>query len=784
MSFSKIAVAGVLAVACLGVAWACGPNFPWQLLDDRDETVSQPVGLGFTFEASRLVDVPKSAARAVEPINPVWYSGRSQGAEPEVVVAERNEAFSGVWRSLVPNAGSNPEQLAAKLVAARKADDGAAAMAIGAGLPAAVLDYIAGAVEFRADRFEAAARYFEAIDRLPPDQRRIREVAAAYMQGRIKQKWGELAAARSAFQTVRRLAEAGAPDPMALAVASLGEEARIDLAEAGVVKVPWWSADADLDDAKIARLIANGVRLYAEQAALGSPMALLSLREVARLLVAKERELKLAVASPLVRRLLVAYVVARDGQSVWDDSLAGPDDAVVVGVIDAVLTQPAPAPGYDLDRLAALAYQAGRYELAEKLTAATNEPLGLWIRAKLALRRGDRAAAVRDWTAALTKADDTEIPPTLDKDAKTRLRGELAVARLSQGAYPDSLRLLFPVASTYWGDVAYIAERVLTVDELKAFVDGLPPQREPPPKQDDSDWGFRRQPVAQLRDLLARRLMRDGRMSDALVYFPQPAAAVSSASASPSSSASPSVSPAPDAASDQAIADEAIGLAARAYLAAVEAARPGRPFDWPWQRVSRAEAWFKAATLARKRGMDLMGTEGPPDEFVLGGSFAEGMGQSSPNGISRSPSMLLGPDEASRFAASAPKPDTRFHYRAVATDHAVAAADLLPQRSQAYAAALCWAARYAADSSDQARVEAIYRRYIATGAYQAWANRFGRVCPQPDFESARTFWTRRVTAWPREIASLASRHLGLVALLAVLLAGIVWAGWSRRKRPA
>ena len=57
------------------------------------------------------------------------------------------------------------------------------------------------------------------------------------------------------------------------------------------------------------------------------------------------------------------------------------------------------------------------------------------------------------------------------------MRGEVAVLRLSQGEYSDSLRLLFPVASIYWGDVIYIAERVLTVDELKAFVDGLPPPR-------------------------------------------------------------------------------------------------------------------------------------------------------------------------------------------------------------------------------------------------------------------------------------------------------------------
>ena len=59
--------------------------------------------------------------------------------------------------------------------------------------------------------------------------------------------------------------------------------------------------------------------------------------------------------------------------------------------------------------------------------------------------------------------------------------------RLSQGEYRDSLQLLFPVAETYWGDVIYIAERVLTVDELKAFVDGLPPAPAPQARQDQSD---------------------------------------------------------------------------------------------------------------------------------------------------------------------------------------------------------------------------------------------------------------------------------------------------------
>ena len=178
-------------------------------------------------------------------------------------------------------------------------------------------------------------------------------------------------------------------------------------------------------------------------------------------------------------------------------------------------SQPEPGGADDLDRLAALAYLGGRYELAERLTAETNRPLGLWVRVKLALRRGDRAAAARDWTAALKGTEQAGTATTLDgRRGRARLRGEVAVLRLSQGEYSNSLRLLFPVASIYWGDVIYIAERVLTVDELKAFVDGLPPLSGPQARSDRSD------PVANLRALLARRLVRVGRTSEGGRLFP------------------------------------------------------------------------------------------------------------------------------------------------------------------------------------------------------------------------------------------------------------------------
>ena len=757
------------AVASLGVALACGPNFPWQLFDDRAQTVSDPVGLSFAFEIKRLATAPSDKLVAVEA-----EETYSPNPEPEVVVAERDEARSGAWASILPTGTTlSAGRLLAKLEAARRAENGKEALIAGEGLPVAVLDYIAGAIEFHAGRLDAATEYFEAIDRLPPALRRIRTVAAAYMLGRIQQIEGRFDAARESFQAVRARAQAGAPDPMGLAVASLGEEARIDLVEAGLLDVPWNVPSSALDNARAAMLIGRAVRLYVDQTARGSKIALLSLREVAGLLTADSDMLARAVADPLVRQLLVTYVVARDGQSIYDDSVAGPKDRAVAAVIDAVLTRPNPASGDDLDRLAALAYQAARYDVAEKLTATTERPLGLWVRAKLALRRNDRAAAVRDWTAAFTATTGAGDATKLDDASRVRLRGETAVMTVSEGRYGESLQLLFPVARTYWGDVAYIAERVLTTDELKAFVDGLPPRdADDQPSKPDEEYGIVTKPIASLRDLLARRLVRNGRLQEAQSYF----------STKPTDMAPDSPPPAAD---------------ARAYADAIKAAQPA---TWPWQNVSRAEALFTAATLARKRGMEIMGTEGPPDEAALGGNFESGVGQvspvseqagSPPDDAAKRPydSMsLLGPDEERRFASSAPKPDVRFHYRLIASDHAVASADLLPERSQAYAASLCWAARYAKDGNDLARAEKIYRRYVATGAYQSWARSFGGTCPVPDFEAARTFWQRRLSMWSMQVVESAKRHAVIVGFSALagllLLAGAVRMVRSRRASPA
>lgn len=731
MSFDRLAAVVLVAAASVGVAAACGPDFPWQLLDDRVATVTGAIGLDFSREAARLAPKPKDKFAAVE--QPDTYGAPPY---PEVVLAEHDEAKSGTWDTLIVGPVLSPDTLTDKLDEARRAVNGKDALAAGDGLPAAVLAYIAGAVEFNAGRFETAAEYFESIGRLPADRAKIRIVAATYMLGRIHQQQGELDAARAAFQAVREQARAGAPDPMGLAVASLGEEARIDLAEAGFVTVTWPIKKIDKADKQKA-LIVHAVQLYSEQAALGSKWGLLSLHEVADRLCAGD-SLERMVGDPLIRRLVVAFAVERfagfgDAMEVREVS-----DDIVTRVADAVLAHP-DATGPDVDRLATLAYLAGRYEIAEKLTTSPERPLGRWIHAKLALQRGDRAQAIRDFTAALADIAKKDNEGSLDGPLETRLRGEVAVMKLSTGDYQDSMKLLFPMADTYWGDLAYVAERVLTVDELKSFVDGLPAVSA---NVEAPDQG--RNPVQDLRALLARRLVREGRLAEAIPYFPQ-------------------TSPAPDGSDEE----DKVPLAQRArdYKAAVEATGPA---SW-WHNVSRAEALFKVAVMTRQKGMELMGTEGPPDMASTDGAFSFGYGQASPWGQAgndkphdraAAEKALIGPDEERRATASEAVPDKRFHYRVIAADKALAAADLLPERSQAYAATLCWAARFAKDSDDDARAGEIYRRYVKTGAYQPWAKTFGGTCPQPDFKAADWFWAKRIASWPGRMVRAVWRHLG------------------------
>ena len=123
-----------------------------------------------------------------------------------------------------------------------------------------------------------------------------------------------------------------------------------------------------------------------------------------------------------------------------------------------------------------------------------------------------------------------------------QFHADLGIISLARSDYPQALSAL--LRSGYWRDAAYVAERVMTPDELRAYVRANFPNQ-PPPAKPPAGPHRRRRPrkppgprrwaasranspstttsnpaVYSLRYLLARRLSRVGRYADAREFYP------------------------------------------------------------------------------------------------------------------------------------------------------------------------------------------------------------------------------------------------------------------------
>lgn len=673
--WKRISPLALALAAGTGIAWACSVDAPFQLLDDRADALRAPVVNSFSYELARLAGNPADALR---PVEARWQSPQEMRAEIE------GEAVARL----------------------RSGQDK------GENLSEAVRLYTLGAIAFRNREWNAAAALFERARALPDGKSAEREVWATYMLGVLADFHPGERSAAEWFERTRLAANAGAPDPLGLAVASYGEQAR-----------PYFRAAKHYADsgnlAAYAEAQDKAAALYLQQAARGSDSGEASVWIVAKHMLHDRDRAAAALEHPALRRLAVAYVLAAnpsytaEGNPVDPDlpENAPPQPILPVPAILRLLADTAgDGPQADFDRLAQAAYQQGDYALARDLAPRAEGPLAAWVRAKLALQDGDDAAAARFYAEALGQGS------TLEPSARDRLSGENAVMALNAGEYARALPLLLAAGNTYWGDIAYIAERVMSTDEIKAFVDALPPVTIPdkanPPVQ------------ARLRDLLARRLARDGRGGEALAYYLSPEQPT-------------------------------------AYQTALKETGTAR------NDIAKAEAWYTAAHLLRQHGLEIMGTEGEPDYAFWDGQFAFGIGQTDAPG-----------PEKSRFTASAAQPPKRFHYRYLAVQSAERAADLLPPRSQAFAATLCRAAQWMNASGETAEVGRLYARYLKQGALVPFAKSFGQSCPDPDFVAANSTERRLLTLKIK--AELQKYRWPILAATAITLIGAALL-WRRRK---
>lgn len=698
-------------------ALACGPDFPVSLLDQRQSTLDTLPRGSFEYEVSRLVDV---SALGFKPVEERWYS-EPKGLRP----ADAEGLDEGQQRQLQ------------RLRELSGADE---VLARSAGLPPAVAHYTAGAVAWRVRDLDAARAQFEAVRALPLEQRGNHGPMAAYMLGKLHSAEDS----QAMYAELRAEVQAGAPDPLGLAVASYGEEAQ-NLLFAGDY--------------------ARAVELYAKQAALGSGSGQMSLLFVARKLAPNADARAQLLATPSGRGLLLAYLFARSfelppvlpapGEAVqiydpWQGSYGGADSASVLALfaeLDAALS----AGDRARDRLAAIAYRAGRYEDAERALGTVDTGMAQWLRAKLALRRGDSEAAAAAYAEAVRAAGEGEVwtarPDAIDiyrpseapLDTRCRIQGEAGILALSRNDYLQAMELFYAASARYWTDAAYLAERVLTVDELQGFVQRVAPEAQP---VQDTNWVLGTEHYASaLRSLLARRLLREGRGREALTFFDE----------------------------------EDLRAAAKRYIDAREGMQRG-------DRIARARAGYQAAELARWQGMELLGYQLAPDYAEYAGMFSPGErwvkvqepGQAEPTWkrVVAEPDPLAGLGERARLEQSGAEPAHRYHYRGLAANLAEAAADQLPPRSQAYAALMCQATRYVLNTQYE-RGQQLYRRYLREGPYVPWGGRFGQECPAPDFDKVE----RELRA--EKIAQL--KRLASWTLPSLLLIGLVMEWWRRRR---
>ena len=655
---------------------ACGPFFPNYLLENRHANLLYLPEGSFALESSRLVPI--------DPRLPQWRDTSTDK----------------------PTDPSAQEILITKIRASGSLE---AAEKMAADLPAASRLYVLGAVAFT-KRDSRARDYFRQVLALPAEQQGLWGLKARYSLARdlmhdypeprsengyplsdSAHSHGNQQELREAFELYQQIIDAvrnGQEDPEQLSLASLGQQGRIK----------HWQSEP-----------LAAAHLYARQAAQGSPIGSLSLRYTADILSDPENEnfLQPGLDDPLIQQLLIASFFTRSSGPLYEPEPRPDDEQEIKNYHDALIAKLAQRINHDMpgsDRLIALAYRNGQYPLVTLLLKnATENGLTSWVQAKMALRAGDVKAATAWYAkaAASFPADEAWGPQPDNNEIigdefvipTCRINAEQAILALNRNDYLEAMRLMYKAKEHYWPDLAQIAERVLTLKELTAFVDKYVPAPSP---------GLLEQPEnterysadVRLRTLLARRLMRAGQYQKALTYFALPENRD----------------------------------AAQAFINTL-------PKNGP--KTAQAKAWWQAALLLRHQGMELTGYEMAPDFALYGGGYSWPYYDSGLEGKPAAKSWISA-SERQRVQLSQPKQDNHFmHYRWQAVKLAEKAADLLPRKSQAYAAVLCNATDWIW-AQDPTSVKRLYQRYVKNGAPFPWTENFGQNCPEPDFAVLRS----------------------------------------------
>jgi tetratricopeptide (TPR) repeat protein len=534
-------------------------------------------------------------------------------------------------------------------------------------------DYHRGALAYRIGKWDEARKAWEELLNRPAEERHYRTVWAAFMLGKVCLKTGDPEAAKW-FERTREFAKEGFADSLGMAADSYGWEGRSE-----------WKQNHP----------AKAAKLFLTQLALGDESAIVSLkalipdREPVEGMLnygpePDEREgwseeqkkaeeqktllgLKTAAEDSLLRRLVTAHILATESSAALSEQ--GPESGSTgtnrCSRWLAVIKEAHLGQVEEAEYLGWVAYTDGKYQDAARWLelAKSDTPAAYWLRAKLQQRAGKLKEAAESMVQAWQSIEPIEgytgwtyssgdgengLPRTDGSWSFVQFAsGDLGALELERSQFVSAMDVLRK--GGLWDDMAFVAERVLTADELRAYVDQLSAQSGTTNSTDEDGTG-------KLRYLLGRRLVREDRYSEAARYLRAPY-------------------------------DRVLDQYVKALKNGADENRP---------KLERARAWFTAAWIARHDGMELMGTEAAPDGFSLGGDFefpdlakqwqsgvyeitryVDGKEKTTTVPVTLKPSKV----ELQRLAKNKISPDVRFHYRVIAGALAIRAAGLLEDNS-------------------------------------------------------------------------------------------------------
>ena len=554
-------------------------------------------------------------------------------------------------------------------------------------------DYHRGAFAYRRGKahWDEARKAWEDLLKRPAAERHYRTVWAAFQLGKVAMKSGDYAAAATWFQKVRALAKDGFADSLGMAADSYGWEGRCEWKLGNPEKAaPLFLTQLALGDQSAVislkalipdRLPIEGMLNYGAEA---EEMQNWNEAQKASAQKKTDEALLAAAKDPLLRRLVTVHILATESGRSWVYE-GGAQASKRCAHWLAAIKEAKLGKVKDAEYLGWCAYAGANYQEAAQWLALAQpvSPAACWLRAKLLRRDGKLDAAAKSMEQAWRAINDLTVYVGAKDGGPDRevllesemgydgglsfsecATGDFGLLRLARGEFVEAFDTLYK--GGLWTDAAFLAERVLTTDELKAYVDALPAASAE--ASDDP-----RDKAVALRWLLGRRLVREDRYDEAARYIKPPY--------------------------DKLLAKY------------VQAAKDGA--DEKLGKQERARAYFTAAWMARYDGMELMGTEVAPDGFVSEGSFPSAEiakqrqsgkystaapGEEAPPKAASKP-MLLKPtqEELKRLAKNRPAPDVRFHYRIIAGALAAKAARLLDDNTDELADVLNTAGNWVKD---------------------------------------------------------------------------------------